>query len=680
MIIRVMLFGCCNNYILLLVMLPHCVHQQGPNELHDLLHVAFNSSSPQTAAAGLGLLQQEDLNLPGDEALALLMTAVERHSVSRADVLPMLVEHLETMEQLTVVQLLPVLLRAMELDARTEPQAAGEQPDPYKACLRLWQLASLPAFEQLSPEAVAGLLESALNVGDRRSVLVMWNSMPGVWAIDPARFAGILQAAAKAGDVFSLRVLSRAPAFHAVEAAALAAAIMPAVEAGFEKCVTALLKSRSAAQLAAGSAELLCELLLAALHADRPGIVAVLHPPRALKLKRLMPLLQAALQYSPASFMCLFGQPAADKVTAKELGQLLRWAGRWYRREIFYEVLNWHRAWGSISPEDKLVGLLQIAVQQGADCRSFCVHPCAAAVDAELTWLLLRFAVVTEQQGNLESLLLLPAAAKLSTEKLVELMMVAVEGVVGPASLSKAAASAAAPAAAATSSAAGGQSLPVVIENEAPRQQYLFRKISGPTSAVTVAESGPVAAASNGNAAASGGDAAATAAAAASEHSSLEEGEVKDILLQPMQKLSLSGIAAASSISLAVLCQWDASKSIGAKGLLQLLQAAVKCAPAAAAAADLAEGPTIRQTQPDFTAVQQLCSSKAAASITSAAELKPLLEQVLSHHDPASIEKLLQTCPAAAAVDVAMRQELLLHTFSTVHTAGSLTAASSATQ
>jgi hypothetical protein len=51
-------------------------------------------------------------------------------------------------------------------------------------------------------------------------------------------------------------------------------------------------------------------------------------------LKQLMVLLQAALQSCPASFMYLYQLPAAANIQAKQLGQLLRWAARWFRHGI----------------------------------------------------------------------------------------------------------------------------------------------------------------------------------------------------------------------------------------------------------------------------------------------------------------------------------------------------------
>jgi hypothetical protein len=186
----------------------------------DLLHLAFNSSNPGLAAAALDLLPSEDdiqpLPLPDDEALALLQTAVERHSPNRSELLAEIAACVESCENLTVVQLLPVLLRAMELDARV-PQAAGEPADPYQPALRLWHLSTLPVFEELSPDAAAGLLETALKAQDCRSVLLLWTSMPAAVAIDPARLTELLQAAAAAGDAHSLRIMSRTPAFHVMQ-------------------------------------------------------------------------------------------------------------------------------------------------------------------------------------------------------------------------------------------------------------------------------------------------------------------------------------------------------------------------------------------------------------------------------------------------------------------------------
>ncbi|WIA22731.1 hypothetical protein OEZ86_009691 [Tetradesmus obliquus] len=338
-------------------------------DLHDLLHLAFNSSSPAAATAAVGLalhLPQADADqaadlpadLPMDEALALLQTAVERHSPNKPDVLPEMVGYLEIYDNLAVVQLLPVLLRAMELDAGV-PLAARE-PDPYLPELRLWHLSTLTVFEELPPDAAAGLLATALKAGDKRSVALLWNSVSAITAIEPARLAELLQVAAAAGDVFSLRLLARCPAFHEVTAAALEAAMMPAVKAGHESCVSVLLDSKAAAPpIASQIGEgywLLHGLLLAAVQADRPSMVTYLADRSVVGVKwhALMPLLQAALQHSPASFMCLFAEPAAAKIGAKELGQLLRTAARWFRHGIVYEVLNWHRAWGSVSPENKL--------------------------------------------------------------------------------------------------------------------------------------------------------------------------------------------------------------------------------------------------------------------------------------------------------------------------------------
>jgi hypothetical protein len=649
------------------------------DDIFGLLHLALNSSHPPAAAAGVTLLQrwpQQLDNLPADEALALLQTAVERHSTSRPPALTQTVILLEDYPDIPVVQMLPVLLRALELDARVPPAAADEEPDPYQPHLRLWQLISLPVFEQLSPDAAAGLLETAIKAGDRRSVLLLWSSMQAVQAVSPAGLSDLLQAAAAAGDAYSLRLLARLPAFHELQPAALAAAMMPAVKAGFETCVIILQESSAAAQLAAGECELLMDLLFAAVHADKPSMLPVLLElsPTRINLKRLMLLLQAALQYCPAGFMCLYQLPAAANIQAKQLGQLLRWAARWFRHGIVYEVLNWHRAWSKVSPEDKLVGLLQLALQQGASGKSFCVHPCAAAVDVELAWLLLHFAVVTEQHSNLQSLLLLPAAAKLSKEKIVELMMVAVQGAEGAACLATFSAKAAAAAAAEGSVAAGSNSISSGTEQTAQKQhkqqQYTFRAFSSkPIAAVAAAASGPGLAGSSGNAAASSGGAAATAAAAEGPFSGgAGNDSTKDSLSQPMQSLSLSSntAAAAKAVAsiacLAVLCEWDAAAEIGADGLLQLLQVATKRAIGATMTPAAGQQAL---SKPDFTAVHMLCDSKAAAGVSSVAELKPLLQLVLKCHDEArSVELLLERCPAAAMLDAAMLAELLQHVFS----------------
>jgi hypothetical protein len=178
-----------------------------------------------------------------------------------------MVMFMEDYAEIPVLQMLPVLLRALELDAR-EPQVAGEAA-PHHPALRLWQLSPLPVFEQLSPDAAAGLLETAVKAGDRRSVLLLYTSMPAVQAVSPARLADLLQAAATAGDSYSLRLLARLPAFHELQPATLAAAMMPAVKAGFEVCVSVLQESAAAAQLAAGGSQLLWELATAALVADQ---------------------------------------------------------------------------------------------------------------------------------------------------------------------------------------------------------------------------------------------------------------------------------------------------------------------------------------------------------------------------------------------------------------------------
>jgi hypothetical protein len=673
------------------------LHLQDLNheEVFGLLHLAINSSNPAAAAAGVTLLQrwpQQLEELPDYEALALLQTAVERHSPSRPQALTQAVILLEDYPDIPVVQMLPVLLRALELDARA-PQAAAEEADldPYQPHLRLWQMSPLPVFEQLSPDAAAGLLETAIKAGDRRSVLLMWSSMPAVQAVSPASLSNLLQAAATAGDAHSLRLLARLPAFQELQPAALAAAMMPAVKSGFEIGVIILQESRAVAQLAAGECELLMELLFAALHADQPGILPVLLEPFPARInhKRLMLLLHAALQFCPVGFTSLYQLPAAANIQAKQLGQLLQCAARWFRHGIVYEVLNWHRAWSKVSPEDKLVGLLQLALQQGASCKSFCVHPCASAVDAELAWLLLHFAVITEQHSNLQALLLLPAAAKLAKEKIVELMLVAVQGAEGPASLanlSKAAAPAAAAAAGmpAVSNSSSGLEQPAHKQCQQQQQQYTFRKVSTPVAAAA-AVSGPGPAGGSGNAEASSRGAA-TAAMAAAEcpfsGGSGEEG-TKDSLSQPMQSLSLSSNAAAaakaavSSGCLAVLCQWDAAAEIGADGLLQLLQVASERAVTINSQTLVKSpqaGARLAGNQPaselDFSAVQQLCSSKAVAGISSVAELKPLLQLVLKRCDHVSVEMLLEHCPAAAAIDAAMLGELLTYMFSSTPTIG----------
>jgi hypothetical protein len=65
-----------------------------------------------------------------------------------------------------------------------------------------------------------------------------------------------------------------------------------------------------------------------------------------------------------------------------------------------------------------------------------------------------------------------------------------------------------------------------------------------------------------------------------------------------------------------------------------------------------------RAAPPPTTVVQQLCGSKAAASISSAQDLSPLLELAIAGRDAVSVQLLLQ-CPGAASITPAFLGQLL---------------------
>jgi hypothetical protein len=141
--------------------------------------------------------------------------------------------------------------------------------------------------------------------------------------------------------------------------------------------------------------------------------------------------------------------------------------------------------------------------------------------------------------------------------------------------------------------------------------------------------------------------------AAASSTAPVEPGVTGELCPQ-MQGLDCSSSAAGVQTTgncLSVLCHWKGAAAIGAAGLLRLLQAARSTAQY--------ESATGRTTwAADKAVMLQLCSSKAAASISSAEQLQPLLQTALSCRDAASVKALLQ-CPAAAGITPAMFSDLM---------------------
>lgn len=107
--------------------------------------------------------------------------------------------------------------------------------------------------------------------------------------------------------------------------------------------------------------------------------------------------------------------------------------------------------------------------------------------------------------------------------------------------------------------------------------------------------------------------------------------------------------ADAASSCLSLLCQWDATVNVPGRRLARFFRVAMRATHGSGA-------------QPVMSVMQQLCSSKAAASIRSVIELGFLLELAIATRHSACVKLLLQ-CPAAAEITPDILGRLLPHAF-----------------
>uniref|UniRef100_A0A383WFI4 Uncharacterized protein n=2 Tax=Tetradesmus obliquus TaxID=3088 RepID=A0A383WFI4_TETOB len=142
----------------------------------------------------------------------------------------------------------------------------------------------------------------------------------------------------------------------------------------------------------------------------------------------------------------------------------------------------------------------------------------------------------------------------------------------------------------------------------------------------------------------------------ASDHhagsSGLHRGEQRQ-QIKETNLLRGSAPTGAASSWLTALCQWDAAADGYGWCLVSCLQAAMQAAHS-------------RGVRPPTSVMQQLCSSKAAASTRSTAELRCLLELAIAARDAACVKLLLQ-CPAAADLTPCHLKQLLRRAFHCCH-------------
>uniref|UniRef100_A0A383WCZ8 Uncharacterized protein n=1 Tax=Tetradesmus obliquus TaxID=3088 RepID=A0A383WCZ8_TETOB len=212
------------------------------SDVRDLLHLSINSIDSARPVNTRSLFNALDrtAELSTAETLELLPTAVERNHIS---VLGDILQCLETtsMDELTSEQLLPIITRAIVLDA------SGKYIACFQREARLQHLVVLPGAKQLPADAVAALINKVLEVSTANAPLHMLCELPAAMRISPAQLSSIVVAAAARGDFCSLQLLRAAPAFHQLQPAAVSAAVEAAVRAFSVASLGVLLRSRAAA-------------------------------------------------------------------------------------------------------------------------------------------------------------------------------------------------------------------------------------------------------------------------------------------------------------------------------------------------------------------------------------------------------------------------------------------------
>lgn len=134
-------------------------------------------------------------------------------------------------------------------------------------------------------------------------------------------------------------------------------------------------------------------------------------------------------------------------------------------------------------------------------------------------------------------------------------------------------------------------------------------------------------------------------------HSSEQNQQGKEpILLRSSGPIGAARPTDAANSWLTVLCQWDAAADSNGWYLFRSLEAAMQAAHP-------------KQARPPTSIIQQLCSSKAAAGITTARGLTRALEMTIAARDAAGVKLLLQGTAAADLLTPFDVGRLLLRAF-----------------
>jgi hypothetical protein len=415
-----------------------------PEQLHPaILRALVLAWIPRSCVDGTGvgllLALPAAQQLSADAVVALVNEAREERDMRQLLQLPAAMH-------ITAEQLQPVIQRVLVLDQQC--RAAFNPPTGYSDSAGL--LMALPAAQQLPADAVVALVHMAMKAQysyDARQLL----QLPAAMHISPGELASILEVATAAQDEVILYRLTRIPAFDHLEPAAAAAALLAVAQEGSMYSLELLLDSKSATGLDVLAPALVQQLrsvedfnseprarlaiLLEKATGQRHRLSPVADQAALFCTDALLQMLEAALVHNRSAFERLWPLAAAT-VQAKQLGQLLRCAATCHNG-LFYHVLEivlgcfqGHHAWSSVSEEDKLAWLLRQALQGGEDCSHYCAAPGAAAVDQEIAARLLEVAAATHQSGNLEALLLLPAAKQLGSLQVEQLLQMAVTAAV----------------------------------------------------------------------------------------------------------------------------------------------------------------------------------------------------------------------------------------------------------
>uniref|UniRef100_A0A383WEQ8 Uncharacterized protein n=1 Tax=Tetradesmus obliquus TaxID=3088 RepID=A0A383WEQ8_TETOB len=313
--------------------------------LCDVLYLSINGNNRSTPRAvnRLACTSRSTAQLSTSEVLDLLRTAVERgHTYALSSILLRL-GILSCVAELTPEQLLPVMKRAIVLDASTSCRTFDDSSPGYTdvPCYHLFGVLPLPAVQQLPADAVAALMSMALEVAACGNLKALCK-LPAAKHIGPAQLSSIVVAAAAKEDDDSLKLLAEAAAFQQLQPAAAAAALQAAVRAGSTDLLTLLLNSTAVAAaddvlvpalvlaMTVHQYKLSAQQVLSAL-LDKAGVSMTLAPVAVeaapFSADGCCQVLAAALEGGNIkAFQRPWKLPAADTMQGKQLEHLLRCA------------------------------------------------------------------------------------------------------------------------------------------------------------------------------------------------------------------------------------------------------------------------------------------------------------------------------------------------------------------